>query len=74
MTNTAQAMMSMAKQLDMLKQTCGDDGDDDDDTIQYNFIAKCQYTDCTRNILWCQVHSSHIHSNHKTSLNYNNIK
>ena len=33
--------------------------------IQYNFIAKCQYTDCTRNVLWCQVHSSHIHSNHK---------
>ena len=62
MTNTAQAMVSMAKQFDMLKQACGDDGDDDDDTIQYNFIAKCQ------------VHSSHIHSNHKTSLNYNNIK
>ena len=32
-------------------------------TIQYHFIAKCQYTDCTRNVLWCQVHSSHIHSN-----------
>ena len=31
-------------------------------TIQYNFIAKCQYTDCTRNVLWCQVHSSHIYS------------
>ena len=30
--------------------------------IRYNFIAKCQYTDCTRNVLWCQVHSSHIHS------------
>ena len=41
-------------------------------TIQYNFIAKCQYNG-TRNVLWCQVHSSHIHSNHKT-LNYNNIK
>ena len=38
--------------------------------IQYNFIAKCQYN-CTRNVLWCQVHSSHIHSSHKTSLNYN---
>ena len=37
-------------------------------TIQYNFIAKCQYN-CTRNVLWCQVHSSHIHSNH-TTLNY----
>ena len=37
---------------------------------QYNFIAKCQYTDCTRNVLWCQVHSSHIHTNHKT-FNYN---
>ena len=41
--------------------------------IQYNFIARFQYTDCTRNVLWCQVHSSHIHSNHKT-LNYNNSK
>jgi len=41
--------------------------------IQYNFIAKCQYTGCTRNVLWCQVHSSHIHSNHKT-LEYNNSK
>ena len=41
--------------------------------IQYNFIAKRQYTDCTRNVLWCQVHSSHIHSNHKT-FNYNNSK
>ena len=30
--------------------------------LQYNFIAKCQYTDCTRNVLWCQVHSSHIHA------------
>ena len=30
----------------------------------------CQYTDCTRNVLWCQVHSSHIHSSHKT-FNYN---
>ena len=39
-------------------------------TIQHNFIAKCQYTDCTRNVLWCQVHSSHIHSNHKP-FNYN---
>ena len=37
--------------------------------LQYNFIAKCQYTDCTRNVLWCQVHSSHIHSNHKTTAN-----
>ena len=41
-------------------------------SIQYNFIAKCQYN-CTRNVLWCQVHSSHIHSNHKT-LSYNNSK
>ena len=38
--------------------------------IQCNFIAKCQYN-CSRNVLWCQVQSSHIHSNHKTSLNYN---
>ena len=29
-------------------------------TLQYNFIAKCQYTDCTRDVLWSQVHSSHI--------------
>ena len=41
--------------------------------LQYNFIAKCQYN-CTRNVLWCQVHSSHIHANHKTSWNYNNGK
>ena len=40
--------------------------------IQYNFIAKCQYN-CMGNVLWCQVHSSCIHSNHKT-LNYNNNK
>ena len=42
-------------------------------TVQYNFIPKCQYK-CTRIVLWCQLHSSHIHSNHKTSLNYNNSK
>ena len=41
-------------------------------TIQYSFIAKCQYN-CTRNVLWCQVHLGHIYSNHKT-LNYNNSK
>ena len=39
-------------------------------SLNFIFIAKCQYTDCTRNVLWCQVHSSHIHSNHK-SFNYN---
>ena len=33
-------------------------------------MAKCQYN-CSRNVLWGQVHSSHIHSNHKTSLHYN---
>ena len=33
----------------------------------YNFIAKCQYTDCTKNVLWCQVHSSHIHPVHAPS-------
>ena len=38
-------------------------------TIQYNYITKCQHN-CTRNVLWCQVHSSHIHTNHKT-LDYN---
>ena len=48
----------------MLTHTAGQD------TVQYNFIAKCQYN-CMRNVLWCQVHSSHIHSNRKTSLNYN---
>ena len=42
-------------------------------TIQYNCISKCQYTDCTRNVLCCQVHSSHTRSNHKT-FNYNNSK
>ena len=31
MTNTAQAMVSMAKQLDMLKHTYSDDDDDDSD-------------------------------------------
>ena len=41
-------------------------------TIRNIFIAKCQY-DCTRNVLWCHVHSSHIHANHKTS-NYNSSK
>ena len=40
---------------------------------QYNLIAKCQYTDCTRYVLCCQVHSSHSHSTHKTC-NYNNSK
>ena len=33
-------------------------------TSQYNFIAKCQCY-CTRNVLWCAVHSSHIYTNHK---------
>ena len=28
---------------------------------------------CTKNVLWCQVHSSHIHSHHKT-FKYNNRK
>ena len=43
-------------------------------TIRHNFIAKCQYS-CTRNVLWCQVHSSHIHCNQKTlNLNYNTNK
>ena len=40
--------------------------------IQYNLIAKCQYN-CTRNVLWCQIPSSHIHTNHKT-WDYNNSK
>ena len=31
-------------------------------TIQFSFIAKCQYN-CTRNVLWCHVHSSHIDPN-----------
>ena len=42
-------------------------------TIQYSCIARCQYN-CIRNVLWCQVHSSHIHACHKTSLNYSNSK
>ena len=46
--------------------------DSDSSVPNYNFIAKCQYN-CTRNVLWCQVHSSHIHSNHET-LNYNKSK
>ena len=40
--------------------------------IQRSLIAKCRYK-CTRNVLWCQGYSSHIHANHKTS-NYNNSK
>ena len=39
-------------------------------SVQYNFIAKCQYNRA-RNVLWCQVHSPHFHSSHKTALNYN---
>ena len=31
------------------------------DTTQHNFIVKCQYH-CTRNVLWCQVHSLITHS------------
>ena len=34
---------------------------------------KCQYN-CTRDVSWCQVHSSHIHVNHKIWLDYNNSK
>ena len=49
----------------------GEDGNHFDK--QHNFIAKCQYTDYTGDVLWCQVLSSHICSNHKT-LNYNNSK
>ena len=30
-------------------------------SIDSNFIAKCQYN-CTMNVLWCQIHSSHIHA------------
>ena len=41
------------------------------DTVQNNLIAKYQYN-CTWNVLWCQVRSSHIHANNKTSLYYNN--
>ena len=41
--------------------------------IQYSFITKRQYN-YTRNVLWFQAHSSHIHINHKTSLHYNNCK
>ena len=38
--------------------------------VQYSFVARCQYL-CARNVLWCQVRSSHIQANHETSL-YNN--
>ena len=38
--------------------------------IWYNFLAKCQYN-CSMTVLWCPVHSSHIHTNPKTSLNQN---
>ena len=41
--------------------------------VQYNIVAKCQYS-CTRNVSWCQIHSSCIHANHRTSLNYSNSK
>ena len=35
----------------------------------------CQYQyNCTRNVLWSQVHSSHIHDNHRASLDYKNSK
>ena len=33
-------------------------------TIQ--IIARCQ-CNCTSNVLWCQVHSSHIHAKHKAT-------
>ena len=34
------------------------------DLVQIS-IAECDYI-CTRNVLWCQEHSSHIHDNHET--------
>ena len=37
-------------------------------TIRSTFVAKNQYSS-TRNVLGCQAHSSHIHTNHETSLN-----
>ena len=33
-----------------------------------SFIAKCQHN-CIRNVMWCQVHSSHNHANHKKKKN-----
>ena len=41
--------------------------------VQYNIVARCQYC-CTRNVLWCQVRSSHIHADHETSFYNNNNK
>ena len=41
--------------------------------ILHNFLAKCRYI-CTRNVSWCQVHSSHIHASHKTKLHYSSSK
>ena len=32
-------------------------------------LPRRQYC-CTENVLWCQVYSSHIHTNHKTLLDY----
>ena len=34
-------------------------------TIHCSFIARGQYN-CAKNVLWCQIHSLHIHANHKT--------
>ena len=35
------------------------------DTILYNVSTRCQ-CHCTRNVLWCQVHSSRIHRGEKS--------
>ena len=42
-------------------------------TLQFSktLLPSVSWYNCTRNVLWCHVHSSHIHTTHKTSLNYN---
>ena len=39
--------------------------------LQYNTIQMSSVNNSTRNVSWCQAYSSHIHANHKTSLNHN---
>ena len=67
-----------------------DDDDDDDDDYRDVVVAAAVIHVCSsystiqlycqvsihlhEEFLWCQVHSSHIHSNHKASSNYDNGK
>ena len=68
-TATAKSMFASANAVHFCCNKCLQSRSE----LRYNFIAKCQYS-CTRNVLWCQTQSSHIHANHKTLLNYNNSK